>query len=71
MLNTKHKTLNTKKETLTNNKSSNEDEIKFLESITNHWNEIMTTQPKINLLDKTKATQTRIRASKEDCKRLP
>ena len=71
MLNTKHKTLNTKQETLTNNKSSNEDEIKFLESITNHWNEIMTTQPKINLLDKTKATQTRIRAVKKIVKDYP
>ena len=44
------------------NKSSNDDDIKFLTAITNHWNEIMTTQPRINLLDKTKATQTRIKS---------
>lgn len=55
----------------TSNKSSNDDDLKFLESITKHWNEIMTTQPRINLLDKTKATQTRIRAIKKIVKDYP
>ena len=55
----------------TSNKSSNDDDIKFLQSITNHWNEIMTTQPRINLLDKTKATQTRIKSVKKILKDYP
>ena len=53
------------------NKSSNDDDIKFLTAITNHWNEIMTTQPRINLLDKTKATKSRIVAIKKISKDYP
>jgi len=53
------------------NKSSNDDDIKFLTAITNHWNEIMTTQPRINLLDKTKATQARIKSVKKILKDYP
>ena len=53
------------------NKSSNDDDIKFLTAITNHWNEIMTTQPRINLLDKTKATKSRIAAIKKVAKDYP
>lgn len=72
MLNTKHKTLNTKQETITKEKdSSNDGEIKFLSDITEYWNCIMTTQPKVNLLDKTKATETRVRAIKKIIKDYP
>ena len=46
-------------------KESKKEQEVFLDHITNHWNEIMTTQPKINLLDKTKATKTRIAAIKK------
>jgi len=52
-------------------KPSNDDDIKFLTAITNHWNEIMTTQPRINLLDKTKATQARIKSVKKILKDYP
>ena len=52
-------------------KPSNDGDIKFLTAITNHWNEIMTTQPRINLLDKTKATQTRIKSVKKILKDYP
>ena len=62
---------NNRIEEKTSNKSSNDDDIKFLTAITNHWNEIMTTQPRINLLDKTKATQTRIKSVKKILKDYP
>lgn len=51
------------------NKTLNSDE--FLTKITEYWNEIMTTQPKINLLDKTKATKSRIAAIKKIAKDYP
>jgi hypothetical protein len=60
-------------QTKVNNKdlSSNKDEIEFLQNITNHWNEIMITQPKIDLLAKTKITKTRISAIKKITKDYP
>ena len=64
-------TINHKPITKIKDLSSNDDDIKFLTAITNHWNEIMTTQPRINLLDKTKATQTRIKSVKKILKDYP
>lgn len=50
---------------------SNNEETVFLLNITNHWNEIMATQPKINLSDKTKATKSRIASIKKIAKDYP
>ena len=74
--NAKQETLNIKQEPITinnnkENKPSNDDELKFLESITNHWNEIMTTQPKINLLEKTVINKKRVSAIKKIVKDYP
>lgn len=50
---------------------SNPSNVDFLSNITKHWNEIMITQPKIDLLDNTKASTTRIAAIKKIAKDYP
>jgi len=51
--------------------SSNNDDIEFLQNIANHWNEIMITQPRIDLFAKTKITKTRVSAIKKITKDYP
>ena len=64
-------TINHKPTTNIKDLSSNDDEIKFLQSITNHWNEIMTTQPSIDLLGTAEINKTRIKAIKKIIKDCP
>jgi hypothetical protein len=70
-----HKPLTTNHKQVTNkdNKdlSSSEDEIQFLQNITDHWNKYMTTQPRISLLAKNEINKKRKSAIKKIIKDYP
>jgi len=68
-----HKPLTTNHKPLTNIKdlSFDKDEIEFLQNITNHWNQIMVTQPTINLLATNQVNKKRLSAIKKITKDYP